>query len=98
MASLKSLTKPFRSLFRSFKSGSKKIAGALGFTSAAKAIGGLAGSAELTVPPSPTIDTAAQRRDEQDRIRRRRGVLANVFAGSAGGSVPLGTATLLGGS
>lgn len=39
-------------------------------------------------PPAPTIDDAAQQRDSVDRLRKRRGVLANIFAG--GGSSTLG--------
>ncbi|MET0659131.1 MAG: hypothetical protein ABW110_13350 [Steroidobacteraceae bacterium] len=35
------------------------------------------------VPKAPQLDEAAQKRDMQDRIRRRRGVFANIFAGSS---------------
>lgn len=41
----------------------------------------------------PTINTARQRRDEFDRLRRRRGVLANIFAGTGSG-IGSGTAGL----
>jgi hypothetical protein len=56
-----------------------------------------AGPGEQT-PTAPTIDDAAKNRDEVDRIRRRRGVLANVFGGNApGASNPaVGVKTLLG--
>lgn len=37
-------------------------------------------------PAAPTIDTAQQDRSQQDRIRRRRGVLANIYGGASGGS------------
>lgn len=47
-------------------------------------------------PRAPTIDDAAQNRDMQDRIRRRRGVLANIFAGNATGSGPSGGNSTLG--
>lgn len=33
------------------------------------------------IPTPPTIDQAQQNRDQQDRLRRRRGVLANIYAG-----------------
>jgi hypothetical protein len=45
-------------------------------------------------PVAPTIDEAQRNRDQQDRLRRRRGVLANIFGGarpaSAGGNALLG--------
>jgi hypothetical protein len=34
-------------------------------------------------PAAPTIDDAAKQRDTVDRLRRRRGVYANIFAGAA---------------
>lgn len=37
-------------------------------------------------PAAPTIDTAQQDRSQQDRIRRRRGVLANIYGGAQGGT------------
>lgn len=48
------------------------------------------------IPKAPTIDTAAQNQQETDRIARRRGVLANIFAGGGtGGAAPsVGKATL----
>jgi hypothetical protein len=36
------------------------------------------------IPAAPTIDTAQQDRSQQDRIRRRRGVLANIYGGATG--------------
>lgn len=51
---------------------------------------------EMVIPESPgvpTVNTARQRRDEFDRLRRRRGVLANIFAG-AGSGIGSGTAGL----
>jgi hypothetical protein len=49
------------------------------------------------VPPVPTIDDAKIQRQESDRIRKRRGVLANVFAGSGASAPMVGTKTLMGG-
>lgn len=34
-------------------------------------------------PPPPTIDEAAMRLQGDDRLRRRRGALANIYAGNA---------------
>lgn len=51
-------------------------------------------------PPAPTIDDAAQNRDGLDRIRKRKGVLANIFAGAQQGSTQspaVGVKTLGGG-
>jgi hypothetical protein len=39
-------------------------------------------------PPVPTIDEGARQRVEGDRLRRRRGVRGNVFAGGMMGVVP----------
>lgn len=44
----------------------------------------------------PTVNTARQRADEFERLRRRRGVLANIFGGSAPGVMGGGTRQLLG--
>jgi hypothetical protein len=35
------------------------------------------------VPQTPTIDEAASRLAQDDRLKRRRGALANIFAGNA---------------
>jgi hypothetical protein len=49
------------------------------------------------VPGTPTIDDARVQRQETDRIRRRKGILANVVGGSSASSTPnVGTKTLLG--
>lgn len=40
------------------------------------------------IPAAPTIDDAAKQRDSIDRLRKRRGVLANIYGG--GGSSTLG--------
>lgn len=45
-------------------------------------------------PAAPTIDTAQQERSQQDRLRRRRGVLANIYAGQSTGSGSGGKAQL----
>lgn len=56
-----------------------------------------AGTAASPTPTAPTIDEATQNRDEYDRIRRRRGVLATLFGGVASGSAPtVATKQLLG--
>lgn len=53
---------------------------------------------EPVVPGTPTIDEARQYRDATDGIRRRRGVLANIFGGSSStGPAMIGTRTLMGG-
>ncbi|MFT3906829.1 MAG: hypothetical protein QM718_11035 [Steroidobacteraceae bacterium] len=44
----------------------------------------------------PLVDDTAQAQAETDRLRRRRGTLANIFAGSSSGSPSVGTTTLLG--
>lgn len=44
-------------------------------------------------PAAPTIDDAAKQRDTVDRLRRRRGVYANIFAGAASAN-QAGKATL----
>jgi len=36
-------------------------------------------------PAPPTLDDAQSNRDQQDRLRRRRGVHANIYAGATGG-------------
>lgn len=48
------------------------------------------------VPGTPTIDEAKQFQQETDRIRRRRGVFANMFGGSSAGSPAVGTRVLMG--
>lgn len=48
------------------------------------------------VPGVPTLDQAMVERQESDRIRKRRGVLANVFAGNSA-APSVGTKTLMGG-
>jgi len=47
-----------------------------------------------TPPGTPQIDEAQQSIDEADRLRRRRGVYANIFAGSGAGAPSVGKATL----
>lgn len=49
--------------------------------------------------PPPTIDEAARSADEADKLRRRKGRLATVFAGrqpDGGGQVQVGTKSLTG--
>lgn len=52
--------------------------------------------AAAVLPGPVTIDDATQRQAGNDRLRRRRGVLANIYS-SSGGSTSVGRATLLGG-
>lgn len=60
------------------------------------ASGGLLYAKKPPAPPKPpTVDTARQQVQEADRIQRRRGVLANIFAGStATGTSTVGKTTL----
>lgn len=53
---------------------------------------------EASRPRRPaSIDQARTRQLESDRLRRRQGVLANIFGGASGGNgVTVGTKTLLG--
>ncbi len=39
-------------------------------------------------PAEPNIDEAMKNRDELDRVRRRRGVLANIFGGATSSGAP----------
>lgn len=48
----------------------------------------------IDMPMAPTIDDAQLNRNQQDRLRRRRGVLANIFGGAGSGA---GTSSTLGG-
>lgn len=48
------------------------------------------------IPSPPTTDDALKNQQESDRIRKRRGVLANIFAGSNAAAPTVGTKTLLG--
>lgn len=81
----------------SSKSTRKGIA-ILGGTSAPAATDavGLTKLPEIKTPPVPTIDEARRERQETDRIRRRRGVLANISAGNNAAAPTLGTRTALG--
>jgi len=72
------------------------VLGAVGTAATVKAASKSGGSAQVT-PPPPTIDEANKNRDITDRLRRRRGVLANIFGGATASSAPaVGTKTLLG--
>lgn len=50
-----------------------------------------------SMPDAPTIDEGRQARQETDRIRRRRGALANIAGGNSSAAPTVGTRTLLGG-
>lgn len=54
------------------------VQGALG-----EAQGGLAPAPPPPAPGVPQIDEAASRIAESDRLKRRRGALANIYAGNA---------------
>lgn len=58
---------------------------------------GLFTAKDIKVPGAPTIDEAAKNRDEFDRIRRRRGILATIFSNNASSTPAVATTTLLGG-
>ncbi len=45
---------------------------------------------------TPTMDDAAQRLAQADRIQRRRGVLATLFGGQSNSAPSVGTKTLTG--
>lgn len=47
-------------------------------------------------PPPPTIDEAARNSEEADRLRRRKGRLATIFAGQRGGAAPVAQKSLTG--
>lgn len=51
---------------------------------------------KVVLPKAPTIDEAGKNRDEFDRIRRRRGVLATIFSNNASSTPSVATSTLLG--
>lgn len=61
-----------------------------------EAASGLAPAPQKPPPGVPQIDEAAARVSETDRLKRRRGALANIYAGNAA-SPTVGKATLGGG-
>lgn len=48
------------------------------------------------IAPPPTTDEAAMQTQDLDRIRRRQGVLANIYGGSGSSTPTVGQKTLLG--
>lgn len=61
------------------------------------ALGINGGGDDEEVQGPPLIDDTQRSRDISDRLRRRRGVLANIFGGaSGGGQVTVGTKRLTG--
>lgn len=53
-------------------------------------------AATADTPGVPTIDQARLAAQESDRLRRRRGVLANIFGGGRGSQPTVNVKTLLG--
>lgn len=51
---------------------------------------------DIKLPKAPTIDEASKNRDEFDRIRRRRGILATIFSNNASSTPAVATQQLLG--
>lgn len=49
------------------------------------------------VPGTPTIDDTVDNRQESDRIRKRRGIFANIFGGNSAAPATVGTRSLTGG-
>lgn len=69
------------------------MAGALGIFGAGAAAAGSKKTPQI--PKPPTIDEAERNREEFDRLRRRRGVLSNLFSNQQS-SPTVATTTLLG--
>lgn len=65
---------------------------------AAKQVGLFGNQQQQALPGPPTVDEAARNTEMLDRVRRRKGVLANIFGGSNpdAASPAVGTKTLLG--
>ena len=63
---------------------------------AVKTFIGAGGGSSQEVGGPPTVDTAAQNRAAIDRIRMRRGVLANIYGGASNSSPSVGTKSLMG--
>ncbi len=59
-------------------------------------LGIFAAPEKIKIPKAPTIDEAAKNRDEFDRIRRRRGILATIFSKNASSTPAVATQQLLG--
>lgn len=58
-----------------------------------KAVGAKPGKAPEVQAP-PTVDDAQKNLQETDRLVRRKGVLANIFAGTNGGAPQVGKSKL----
>lgn len=70
-----------------------KVGGAAGGIVA----GGGGGADDVQEPGTPLLDDTSQRRALADRLRRRRGVLANLYGGTASNTAPsVGLKTLTG--
>lgn len=60
-------------------------------------VAGGGGAEEVQEPGAPTLDDTSKRRALSDRLRRRRGVLANLYGGTASNTAPsVGLKTLTG--
>jgi len=90
-------------VYKDVMEGSRQIGETLGFkTKSRKTQRGInrarsAAETEAIRSRAPSIDDARRGQMESDRIRRRRGVLANIYGGSQGSNPLVGTKTLLGG-
>lgn len=86
-----------------FVLGGGASATAAGIGGAALGIGGAAALKKTlspkipNMPSAPTIDEAAKMVQETDRIRRRKGVAANIYAGAATAPAAAGGKQTLGG-
>jgi hypothetical protein len=75
----------------------KGVGTAFSAKTASKALKSDRSAPAIEKPAEPNIDEAAKNRGEVDRIRRRRGVLSNIFGGATStGSPGVATKTLLG--
>jgi len=61
-----------------------------------EALGLMGGKKKRKPSDVPTLDLAAQQQQETDRIARRRGNTANIYAGALGAAPAVASKTLLG--
>jgi hypothetical protein len=88
----------FSSVYKSFESGSKEIGEALGYgLTSDKTKRRRRAALEASRPRRPAnIDDARTRQQESDRLRRRQGVLGNIYAGASPTAPLAGSKVLLG--